>query len=91
MKDQIKDFIHYVRVERGLSQNTMMSYERDLKSYSLFLTESLQITSWNDVTRLHIIQYLKHIKDSEIRQDVCEAFSVDPVFSSISVKGKSRG
>ncbi|WP_418119612.1 site-specific integrase [Bacillus velezensis] len=38
MKDQIKDFIHYVRVERGLSQNTMMSYERDLKSYSLFLT-----------------------------------------------------
>nr|MDH3077388.1 site-specific tyrosine recombinase XerD [Bacillus velezensis]MDH3093436.1 site-specific tyrosine recombinase XerD [Bacillus velezensis]MDH3099158.1 site-specific tyrosine recombinase XerD [Bacillus velezensis]WGD99447.1 site-specific tyrosine recombinase XerD [Bacillus velezensis] len=64
MKDQIKDFIHYVRVERGLSQNTMMSYERDLKSYSLFLTESLQITSWNDVTRLHIIQYLKHIKDS---------------------------
>lgn len=64
MKDQIKDFIHYVRVERGLSQNTMMSYERDLKSYSLFLTETLQITSWNDVTRLHIIQYLKHLKDS---------------------------
>ncbi|TNU29005.1 site-specific tyrosine recombinase XerD [Bacillus velezensis] len=64
MKDQIKDFIHYVRIERGLAQNTMMSYERDLKSYSLFLTETLQITSWNDVTRLHIIQYLKHIKNS---------------------------
>lgn len=64
MKDQIKDFIHYVMVERGLSQNTIVSYERDLKSYSLYLTETLHVTDWNHVTRIHIIQYLKHLKDS---------------------------
>lgn len=64
MKDQIKDFIHYVMVERGLSQNTVVSYERDLKSYSLYLTETLHVTDWNHVTRIHIIQYLKHLKDS---------------------------
>ncbi|MFC0271510.1 site-specific tyrosine recombinase XerD [Metabacillus herbersteinensis] len=63
MKDQIKDFIHYIIVERGLSNNTIVSYERDLKGYQLFLVEKQQITSFNDVTRFHIIQFLKQLKD----------------------------
>ncbi|HZH59267.1 MAG TPA: site-specific tyrosine recombinase XerD [Metabacillus sp.] len=64
MKDQIKDFIHYLIVERGLSNNTIVSYERDLKSYQKHLNEVQQITSFNDVSRLHIIQFLKFLKES---------------------------
>ena len=64
MKDQIKDFIHYLIVERGLSNNTIISYERDLKSYKKHLNEVQKIQSFNDVSRLHIIQFLKFLKDS---------------------------
>jgi len=64
LKDQIKDFIHYLIVERGLSNNTIVSYERDLKSYQKHLNEVQQITSFNDVSRLHIIQFLKFLKES---------------------------
>lgn len=64
MKDQIKDFIHYLIVERGLSNNTIVSYERDLKSYQKHLMESQQIKTFNDVTRLHIIQFLKSLKEA---------------------------
>lgn len=64
MKDQIKDFIHYLIVERGLSNNTIVSYERDLKSYQMHLNEVQKITSFNDVSRLHIIQFLKFLKES---------------------------
>ncbi|MDQ0225024.1 site-specific tyrosine recombinase XerD [Metabacillus niabensis] len=64
MKDQIKDFIHYLIVERGLSQNTIVSYERDLKSYQKHLSEIQQIESFNHVTRLHIIQFLKSLKET---------------------------
>ncbi|WP_078432716.1 site-specific tyrosine recombinase XerD [Metabacillus halosaccharovorans] len=64
MKDQIKDFIHYLIVERGLSNNTIVSYERDLKSYQKHLNEVQKIVSFNDVSRLHIIQFLKFLKES---------------------------
>jgi integrase/recombinase XerD len=64
LKDQIKDFIHYLIVERGLSNNTIVSYERDLKSYQKHLMENQQIKTFNDVTRLHIIQFLKYLKEA---------------------------
>lgn len=64
MKDQIKDFIHYLIVERGLSNNTIVSYERDLNSYQKHLLEKQHITSFNQVTRLHIIEFLKELKET---------------------------
>lgn len=64
MKDQIKDFIHYLIVERGLSNNTIVSYERDLNSYQKHLSEKQHITSFNQVTRLHIIEFLKELKEA---------------------------
>ncbi|MDA7027093.1 site-specific tyrosine recombinase XerD [Bacillus sp. CLL-7-23] len=64
MKVHIKDFIHYAVVERGLSHNTVVSYERDLTSYVTYLEEIEQLTSVDQVTRLHIIQFLKHLQDA---------------------------
>ncbi|MBS2969494.1 site-specific tyrosine recombinase XerD [Metabacillus sp. KIGAM252] len=63
MNDQLKDFIHYMVVERGLSHNTVVSYERDLKNYLRFLTEQ-ELDSLNKVSRVHIIQFLKMLKES---------------------------
>ncbi|MGE6629448.1 site-specific tyrosine recombinase XerD [Bacillus sp. NPDC077027] len=63
MKDQLDDFIHFLTVERGLSQNTIVSYKRDLKSYLSFLTTNEQLTNIKDVTRIHIIHYVKHLMD----------------------------
>ena len=64
MKVHIKDFIHYAVVERGLSHNTVVSYERDLNSYAAYLEEQEQLSSFDQVTRLTIIQFLKHLKDA---------------------------
>lgn len=63
MKDQLSDFIHFMTVERGLSENTIVSYKRDLQSYLSFLMTHEQLTDVKDVTRLHIIHYLKQLKD----------------------------
>ncbi|NPC93149.1 site-specific tyrosine recombinase XerD [Bacillus sp. WMMC1349] len=64
MKVHIKDFIHYAVVERGLSHNTVVSYERDLISYVTYLEEIEHLTSVDQVTRLHIIQFLKYLQDA---------------------------
>ncbi|TYR82522.1 site-specific tyrosine recombinase XerD [Priestia megaterium] len=65
MNDQIQDFIHYLVVERGLAKNTIDSYERDLKKYAQFLEHVEQLTGFNDVSRVHILSFLKHLTDQQ--------------------------
>lgn len=64
MEDQLKDYMHYMMVEKGLSQNTIVSYERDLKSYIKYLQKVEQLSSLAEVTRLHIIGFLQGLKDT---------------------------
>lgn len=63
MNDQLSDFIHFMTVERGLSENTIVSYKRDLQNYLSFLMTHEQLSDISDVTRLHIIHYLKQLKE----------------------------
>jgi integrase/recombinase XerD len=60
---QIKDFMHYLIVERGLAKNTIESYQRDLMKYRQYLQRVEQLASYNDVTRLMILSFLKHLHE----------------------------
>ncbi|GGF08810.1 tyrosine recombinase XerD [Halobacillus andaensis] len=62
MKFALEDFFHYLTVERGLSQNTIHSYKRDLNQYHLFLQE-LNVEDWDEVSRTHIMKYLHALND----------------------------
>lgn len=64
MEDQIKDFIHFLIVEKGLANNTIVSYQRDLKSYQKYIMNVEKITSWNDIQRTQIIHFLAYLKDN---------------------------
>lgn len=37
MKEFIEDFLNYLSVERGLAENTLLAYRRDLSKYSAYL------------------------------------------------------
>ena len=52
MEEQLVDYLHYLQIERGLSNNTRRSYERDLKKYVAFLQEQ-GLHSWDEVDPLH--------------------------------------
>lgn len=64
MKEQIIDYLHYLTIERGLSQNTRKSYERDLEQYLTFLTEQ-HIKDWQAVDRVLILSFLQQLQQSE--------------------------
>ncbi|WHY65578.1 site-specific tyrosine recombinase XerD [Neobacillus sp. SuZ13] len=63
MDEQLKDFMHYLIVEKGLSNNTIMAYERDLKSYLHYLKNVESVMTLNDVQRVHIIHFLRFLNE----------------------------
>lgn len=63
MNDHLQDFIHYLMIEKGLARNTIMSYERDLRSYILFIEQKMMKQSMNEIERVHIVQFLAQLKD----------------------------
>ncbi|MEG2707891.1 MAG: site-specific integrase, partial [Vagococcus sp.] len=50
MKSDLEDYLHFLKIERGLSENTIKSYHRDLTRYFSFL-ESRDITQWDKIDR----------------------------------------
>lgn len=62
MQDRLQDFIHFLMVEKGLAENTIVSYERDLKRYLQYIQQVEQLQKLNDISRLHIVQFLSFIK-----------------------------
>ncbi|PMQ02210.1 MAG: site-specific tyrosine recombinase XerD [Dictyoglomus sp. NZ13-RE01] len=40
MKDELKDFLFYLKYERGLSENTFLSYKKDLEDFINFLSKN---------------------------------------------------
>lgn len=63
MEFQIKDFIHYLLVEKGLSKNTLISYERDLKGYIHYIQSVENMNSLQEVQRFQIVHFLGFLKD----------------------------
>lgn len=58
----IEDYIHFIRVERQLSANTLASYRRDLESYAQHLQEVQQLKDYNEVRRDHILLHLENLR-----------------------------
>jgi len=62
MKEQIDNFINYLGIERGLSENTLSAYLEDLLQYVEFL-KTTQVNSWDEVMRGQVISYVIYMRD----------------------------
>jgi len=62
MEELIEVFLNYLSVERGLSQNTIVSYREDLNTYIDFI-KSRSINSLSKTTKNEITDFMFHQKD----------------------------
>lgn len=75
----IDTFLRHITLERGLAQNTVSSYRRDLQAYAFWL--DLQgITDLNAVTQHTISEYVQSLRD---RTEPLTAASVARALSSL--------
>ncbi len=58
----IEDYIHFIQVERQLSDNTLASYRRDLENYVNFLWEVVGMADFRKVERATILRHLEQLR-----------------------------
>jgi len=58
----IEDYIHFIQVERQLSDNTLASYRRDLETYVNFLQEVEAMSDFRKVERTIILRHLEQLR-----------------------------
>lgn len=61
MMVDLQSFIRFLSVERGLSKNTLESYERDLQQFVNYL-ERQGITAWKETSKANIVGFLSQLK-----------------------------
>jgi integrase/recombinase XerD len=66
MKDIIEEFLNYLVVERGLSDNTIFAYRKDLYKYANFLESKKKRLHLNEVERNDIRDYLVFQKENAL-------------------------
>ncbi len=62
MKQRIDEFLEYIVLERGLSQETRTNYRKDLEEFAEFL-HACGITGFETVTRTDILEFLRYQRD----------------------------
>ena len=66
MQEQIRQFLDFLAVEQGYSENTIAAYRNDLSQFTRFLAGmDLPITSWAGVAKDDIVNYILHLKERE--------------------------
>lgn len=63
MNEDLKAFIHFLIVEKGLAQNSTKAYERDLSTYILYMKNVEAIEMFKDVKKSTILHFLHHLND----------------------------
>lgn len=63
---EMQSYVYYLKVEKGLSRNTLENYRRDLASYARYL-ETSGITDIARVTENDITAYIKELKKRGLR------------------------
>lgn len=60
---ELKQYLQFIKLEKGLSENSVISYQNDLDRYLDFLSEELKVRDLGGVTHSHIEQYLELLTD----------------------------
>lgn len=62
----LKDYIQFVRLEKGLSDRSVSSYRHDIHRYLKFIFEDLQLPDLGGITVQHLESYLAELSAMEL-------------------------
>src|SRR6056297_121646 len=63
---ELKRYLQFVKVEKGLAENSTLSYKNDLNRYLTFLARECKLNNLGGVTLHHIEQFLDELTELEL-------------------------
>jgi integrase/recombinase XerD len=60
---ELKHYIQFIKLEKGLSENSVFSYRNDLERYLKFVASEVKVNSLSGITYRHIEKYLERLSD----------------------------
>lgn len=63
MYNLISEFINYIEIEKGLSENTSQAYRRDITKFADFCD-----TEIDNITKLHVNSFILNLKEQKLSQ-----------------------
>jgi integrase/recombinase XerD len=64
MRQQLEDFVHFMSVEKGHSENTLVAYRNDLTQFIETLEARVPpLTSWSEVSQDVVVAYLSQLRE----------------------------
>jgi integrase/recombinase XerD len=63
---ELKQYLQFIKLEKGLAENSAQSYENDLKRYLQFVARELKISALDGITLQHIEKYLEELTELEL-------------------------
>ena len=64
MRGAVEEFLQSMEIERGYARNTIVAYRSDLDQFLAYLTNE-RISSWEVVSRAHIVGYIAFLQSRE--------------------------
>lgn len=62
-KTELNRYLQFIKVEKGLAENSSLSYKNDLTRYLTFLQNEMKLSNLGGVTLQHIEQYLDELTE----------------------------
>jgi integrase/recombinase XerD len=62
----LKQYLRFVKVEKGLAKNSVLSYKNDLDRYLRFVSRDLQINNLGGITVTHIENFLMELLSMDL-------------------------
>src|ERR1700730_8084373 len=87
MESQVRTYLNYLRVEKGLSENTIHAYRRDMKKFTSFVGKreiKLQQVSRGDVVEFLSTLYPKGLDSRSVARHLA---TIRPFFRFLLVEG----
>ena len=80
------EYLSHLQFERRLSTNTLNAYNHDLKKYTNFMFDKLQLTSIDSIQSSHIVNFVNKLSDKpnmDKKEGLKKSSSIHRLFSTI--------
>ena len=91
MNSEIKQFLNFIRLEKGLAENSCLAYKSDIALFMDFIQDK-NINSWSKVKPEHIVDFLKNRRNKNMQSSTVsrELISLRVFFRFLSAESYIR-